>query len=110
MTTPGSGHNRPAAGWPERFQAGGGVSQVYDDAVGSFGAVQEYLRAWAALLEQGDPSLVLANTVEVLSLSGRTLGLIVLPSHPLRVAWHVAYDNLVLDTAFEQGQRRPGCP
>ena len=88
----------------ERFQAGGGVAQVYDDAVGSFGAVQEYLRAWAALLEQGDPLLVLANTVEVQSLSGRTLGLIVLPSHPLRVAWHAAYDNLVFDAAFEQGQ------
>ena len=88
----------------ERFQVGGGVAQVYDDAIGSFGAVQEYLRAWAVLLEQGDPSLVLANTVEVLSLSGHTLGLIVLPSHPLRVAWHVAYDNLVFDAAFVQGQ------
>ncbi len=88
----------------ERFRTGGGVAQVYDDTVGSFGAVQEYLRAWAALLELGDPSLVVANTVEVQSLSGRTLGLIVLPSHPLRVAWHVAYDNLVFDAAFVQGQ------
>ena len=58
--------------------------------------------AWAALLEQGDPSLALANTVEVQSLSGRTIGLIVLPSHPLRMAWHVAYDNLVFHAAFEQ--------
>ena len=88
----------------ERFRTGGGVAQVYDDAVGNFGAVQEYLRAWTGLLEQGDPSLVLANTVEVQSLSGRILGLIVLPSHPLRVAWHVAYDNLVFDATFVQGQ------
>ena len=29
--------------------------------------------------------------------------MIVLPSHPLRVAWHVGYDNLVLHAAFEQG-------
>jgi hypothetical protein len=46
--------------------------------------------------------LYLANTCEVQSLSGRTIGLIVPPSHPLRVAWLVAYDNLVLHAAFEQ--------
>ena len=47
------------------------------------------------------PFLALANSIEVQSLSGRTIGLIVPPSHPLRVAWHVAYDNLVLHAAFE---------
>ena len=88
----------------DRFDAGGGVGQVYDEQVGAFGVVQEYLRAWAALLENGDPLLTLANTVEVQSLSGRTIGLIVLPAHPLRVAWQAAYDNLVLHTAFEQEQ------
>ena len=88
----------------ERFADGGGVAQVYDEAVGTFGTVQEYLRAWSALLERGDPSLVLANTIEVQSLSERTIGLIVLPAHPLRVAWQAAYDNLVLDTAFEYEQ------
>ena len=89
----------------ERFALGGGVAQVYDEEVGTFSAVQEYLRAWAALLEQGEPALSLANTVEVLSLSGSTIGLIVLPAHPLRVAWQSAYDNLVLDTALEQEQK-----
>ncbi len=88
----------------ERIHKGGGVAQVYDEAGGTFGIVQEYLRAWAALLEQGNPSLTLANAVEVQSLSGRTIGLIVLPAHPLRVAWQAAYDNLVLHTAFEQQQ------
>jgi hypothetical protein len=89
----------------DRFAAtGGGVGQIYDErAKTSEAAVKEYLLAWAALLEDGDPVLALANTIEVQSLSGRTIGLIVLPSHPLRVAWHVAYDNLVLHTAFEQG-------
>lgn len=87
-----------------RFNAGGGVAQVYDDAGAAFGAVQEYLRAWTVLLEQGDPLVSLANTVEIQSLSGRTIGLIVPPAHPLRVAWQVGYDNLVLHTAFEQGQ------
>ena len=84
---------------------GGAVGQIYDEGAKSFGVVWEYLLAWAALLEAGDPSLALANTVEVQSLSGRTIGLIVLPSHPLRVAWSVAYDNLVLHAAFEQEQR-----
>jgi DNA polymerase III delta prime subunit len=64
--------------------------------------IKEYLLAWAALLHEGEPKLALANTVEVQSLSSRTIGLIVLPSHPLRVAWHAAYDNLVIHAAFEQ--------
>lgn len=89
----------------ERFGCGGSIGQVYDDQdVASFRSVQEYLRAWAALLDVGDPSYALVNTVDVQSLSGRTIGLIVLPAHPLRVAWHVAYDNLVLNTAFDQNQ------
>ena len=87
----------------ERFAASGGVGQVYDEKSKGFDTVvKEYLLAWAALLDKGDPSLALANTVEVQSLSGRTIGLIVLPGHPLRVAWQVAYDNLVLHAAFEQ--------
>ena len=88
----------------ERFVgSGGGVGQVYDEQSKGFDAVvKEYLLAWAALLEEGEPSLALTNTVEVQSLSGRTIGLIVLPSHPLRVAWHVAYDNLVLHARFQE--------
>ena len=89
----------------ERFYAVGGVGQVYDQKSEGFDTVREYLLAWASLLEEENPCLALANTVEVQSLSGHTIGLIVLPSHPLRVAWHVAYDNLVFHTAFEQGQK-----
>ncbi len=90
----------------ERLKAtGGGVGQIYDEGVKSFDVVWEYLLAWAALLQGGDPNLALANTVEVQSLSGRTIGLIVLPSHPLRVAWLAAYDNLAFHAAFEQQQK-----
>ncbi len=86
----------------ERFGARGGCGQVYDQSSKAFEVIfREYLLAWAVILEAGAPQLALANTVEVQSLSGRTIGLIVLPSHPLRVAWHVAYDNLVLHSAFE---------
>ena len=89
----------------ERFRVGGGgVSQVHDDRSKSFEVAKEYLLAWTALLDDGDPELSLCNTVEVQSLSGRTIGLIVLPAHPLRLAWLAAYDNLLLHAVFEQGQ------
>ncbi len=81
------------------------VGYIYDDKTKAFDSVKEYIRAWTHLLESGDPSMVLCNTVEVQSLAGRTIGLIVLPMHPLRVAWHAAYDNLVLHAAFEQDQK-----
>ena len=84
-------------------ESGGSVSQIYDDRSQTFNTVKEYMLAWAALLESGGPFLALANTVEVQSLSGRTIGLIVLPSHPLRVAWHAAYDNLVFHSRFDFG-------
>ena len=82
----------------------GGVAQVYDECGKPFDLIRGYLRAWSALLEGGDPTHALAQTVEVQSLSGSPIGLIVLPAHPLRVAWHAAYDNLVLHAAFEQGE------
>jgi len=84
----------------ERLSFLGGVGQVYDDKSPIYDTVKEYLLAWASVLEAGEPVLALANTVEVQSLSGRTIGIIVLPSHALRVAWHVAYDNLVLQARF----------
>ena len=88
----------------ERFAVTcGGVAQVHDEHCNQFALVKEYLRAWPALLQNGDPELALVQTVEVQALSGRAIGLIVLPAHPLRVAWLAAYDNLVLHTAFEQG-------
>ena len=88
----------------ERFASFGGVGQVYDETTKSFDAItKEYLLAWTAVLELSDPHIALANTVEVQSLSGRTIGIIVLPNHPLRMAWHAAYDNLVLHTGFNQG-------
>ena len=84
---------------------GGVVGHVYDDKAKAFDSVKEYIRTWTALLESGDPSLARCNTVEVRSLAGRMIGLIVLPMHPLRVAWHAAYDNLVFHAAFGQGQK-----
>ncbi len=84
---------------------GGGVGQVYDENSKTFdNVIKEYVLSWTALLDSDafPPHFALVNTVEVQSLSGRTIGLIVLPSHPVRVAWHAAYDNLVFHTRFEQ--------
>jgi DNA phosphorothioation-dependent restriction protein DptH len=87
----------------ERFgTCGGGAGQIYDQKSKDFEIAKQYILSWTTFLEKADPQSALANTVEIQSLSGRTIGLIVLPSHPLRVAWHVAYDNLVLHTRFEQ--------
>lgn len=67
----------------ERFTSRGGCGQFYDQGTKAFETVvKEYLLSWAALLEGSSPQLALANTVEVQSLSGRTIGLIVLPAHP----------------------------
>ena len=82
----------------------GGVGQLYDSETPHYRTiVEEYLRSWLALLRLGTPSLALAQTVEVNAQSGDLVGLIVLPAHPLRVAWHSAYDNLALHAVFEEG-------
>ncbi len=100
----GSVPQTPVGGWPRSLGRGGGVGQVYDQNAKAFDTVvKEYVLAWSILLDDGDPHLALANTVEIQSLSGRTIGLVVLPAHPLRVAWHAAYDNLVLHSRYEQG-------
>ena len=84
----------------------GGVGQVYDAGTPQFrNVVTEYLLSWLALWRRGTPQLALAQTVEVQSQSGDLVGLIVLPAHPLRMAWQAAYDNLALHAVFsEQGE------
>jgi len=66
---------------------------------------EDYLNSWTAVLDEGAPSLSLVYTIEVRSLSGKTLGLIVPPVHPLRVAWHYAYDTVVYFARFEDKMR-----
>jgi DNA phosphorothioation-dependent restriction protein DptH len=66
-------------------------------------AADGYVNGWIAALESGAPELALHGTVEVQALSGRTLGLIVTPLHPLRLAWHGLYDHLTAHARYEQG-------
>jgi len=82
------------------------VGQVYYHKSRFFeNTVKEYLLAWDSLLQhpESDEQWALVQTVEVQSLSGKAIGLIVLPGHPLRVAWHAGYDNLVFHAVFEEG-------
>ena len=65
--------------------------------------IDDFINAWIAAIDSGDPELALANTVEVQTLAGKTIGLIVLPQHPLRAAWHCAYDVLVQHARYEEG-------
>ncbi len=89
----------------ELLQANHNVGIVYYDQNKKIETItREYILAWCNLFEDenADPLIALANTVEIQSPSGKTIGLIVLPTHPLRVAWHAAYDNLVFYAAFEE--------
>lgn len=63
----------------------------------------DYVNGWLGGLETGDPELALHGTVEVQAMSGRTLGLLVTPLHPLRFAWGALYDNVVIHARYEQG-------
>ena len=85
-------------------RTGGGVAQVYDGDAAAVRLTRDYLTAWTALLADGIPEFALAHTVEVMALSGRTIGLVVLPAHPIRMAWLAAYDNLLLHARFEEEQ------
>lgn len=84
------------------LRAAGTLSRFYLHGHGSATLTSEYLNAWQTALEAGDPQIALAHTVEVQNPAGRTIGLIVLPSHPARVAWQSAYDDLALQMRFEE--------
>jgi hypothetical protein len=66
-------------------------------------AASSYINAWIAAFEDAAPKMALHGPVEVQSVSGRTLGMIVTPLHPLRFAWHSAYDQLAAHARYEQG-------
>jgi hypothetical protein len=84
------------------LKAAGTLSRFYLHGHSSAALTAEYVNAWQTALESGDPQLALAHTVEVQNPAGRTTGLIVLPSHPMRVAWQNAYDELAYQMRFEE--------
>lgn len=84
------------------LKSGGVMSRLHLHNHFSATPAQNYLNAWIAALEKGPPALALAFTLEVTTMSGKTLGLVVLPHHPLRMAWQCGYDSLVLHLAIEE--------
>lgn len=98
----------------ELFVDGGGsISCVYLKSAPHGKIMDEYVLAWKKALAQTDPAFPEQvnhmGTLEVRSLSGACIGLIVLPIHPLRMAWHMGYDALALHTRFEQGVPAEEC-
>jgi DNA phosphorothioation-dependent restriction protein DptH len=84
------------------FKSGGVMSRLHLHGHASALPAQNYLNAWSAALEKAPPALALAFTLEVTSMSGKTLGLIVLPHHPLRLAWQCAFDTLALHLRLDE--------
>jgi hypothetical protein len=81
--------SRQFAKWLKKTQGPLGV--LYNDAKLLIDYVQTASEVW----KTSDPALTLIHTLEVASLAGHVLGLIVLPTHPLRVAWQQSFDLLV---------------
>ncbi|NMC60188.1 MAG: ATP-binding protein [Candidatus Methanofastidiosa archaeon] len=69
--------------------------------------VDKFINSWINILEKPIPILALVNTVEVQAQNGKNIGLIVLPNHPLRVAWHQAYDELVFYSRYRENLSVP---
>jgi DNA phosphorothioation-dependent restriction protein DptH len=66
-------------------------------------AADDYLRSWADALDEGAPVLTLHGTVEVQSMTGRTVGLIATLIHPLKLAWQTGYDHLATYARYDEG-------
>ncbi len=92
----------PEEAWDRAVKSARRLREETKDRGGFWGRIwagdqktlEEVVNAWAVVLESGSPELALIDTLEVQSQDGSTLGLVVLPSHPLRLAWHQAYDQL----------------
>ena len=82
----------------ELSSRGGFWGSIYG---GNTKKADDYVNSWLTIFDNASPEVALTDTIEVQSLAGKTIGLIVLPSHPLRVAWHVAYDQLVRYLRFD---------
>jgi len=63
----------------------------------------EYVNAATAWWETAPTRATQIHTLEVVGVSGQRIGLIVLPTHPLRVAWQQGFDMLVRHHRYEEG-------
>ncbi len=101
--------NTPATDWERVIKTTAALQKELSSRGGFWGSIyggnykraEDYVNSWLSVLEVAPPEVALTDTIEVQSLSAETIGLIVLPSHPTRVAWHVAYDQLLRHLRFE---------
>jgi len=83
----------------------GPLGVLYGDA-GDAGWISDYVNAATAWWESegATPAACLIHTLEVVDQNGKTQGAIVLPTHPLRVAWQQGFDQLVMFHRYQDGQ------
>ena len=84
------------------LRSGGVLSRLFLYGHPTANVAADFINAWQAVLESGPAQLVLSNTLEVRTLGGHTVGLVVLPFHPLRLAWQCAYDTLAVHLKLEE--------
>jgi hypothetical protein len=65
--------------------------------------INDYINAAVAWWEIAAPRATLINTLEVVAVNGKRIGIIVLPTHPLRVAWQQNFDMLAYHHCYEEG-------
>lgn len=83
------------------MKSGGVLSRLYLHGHGTANTAADFINAWQAAMENGSAHLALANTLEIRTLGGHTIGLVALPFHPLRLAWQCAYDTLAVHLKLE---------
>jgi DNA phosphorothioation-dependent restriction protein DptH len=90
--------SRQMANWLSNSQGPLGVIYHHEGV----DVINKYILAAMESWKSCDPNLTLLHTLEVVSLTGHCLGLIVLPTHPLRVAWQQSFDLLVAYHRYEE--------
>lgn len=65
--------------------------------------INDYVNAATAWWDTAAARATLIHTLEVMGVSGQRIGLIVLPTHPLRVAWQQGFDMLVWRHRYAEG-------
>lgn len=94
--------SRQMASWLANSQGPLGILYHHETGADNKFVIDKYVLAAMDLWKGCSPSLTLIHTLEVVSLSGQCLGLIVLPTHPLRVAWQQSFDLLVAYHRYEE--------
>ena len=89
--------SRAFASWLAPSQ--GPLAVLYSDRK----QITDYVNAATAWWDSASARATLIHTLEVIGVGGQRIGLIVLPTHPVRVAWQQAFDMLARHHRYEEG-------